>query len=117
MDDTEDVHGLALVFVQPLDLDIEHCLGVDLVAKRHLDIVSEALLVALLDGRPLLLEAGVVDVLEQAFELIEVLEEVGLRDTQGFLDEIAETWVALVEPATGSDTIRDVEESDTTSVR
>lgn len=39
---------------------------VDLEPKRHLNIVREALLVALLDRRPLLLESRDLRVLEQA---------------------------------------------------
>ncbi len=49
-----------------LDLDVEHRIRVDLEAERRLDVVREALFVALLHHRPLLLERRVVDVLEQA---------------------------------------------------
>lgn len=110
MNDTEDIHGLTLVLVQTLDLDIEHRLGVNFVAKGRLNVVRQALLVALLDGSPLPLEARVVDVLEQALELVEVLEELAFRDAQGLLDEVAKARVALVKPATRSDTVRNVEE-------
>lgn len=110
MNDTKDVHCLPLVLVQPLDLYVEHRLRVDLEAERGLDIVREALLVALLDGDPLLLEARVIDILEQTLELAQVLEELALRDAQRLVDEIAQPWVALVEPAPGRDAVRDVEE-------
>ena len=78
-----------------LDLYIEHRLSVDLEAKRVLDPCRETLLVALLDRRPLLLEARVVDVLEQALELRQVLEESGLRDLQCLVDEVTQAGVAL----------------------
>ena len=84
MDDTKYVHRLTLqtrlsvssrfvvagttnlVLVQTLELDVEHRLGVDLVPQRALDVMRQTLLVALLDGGPLLLEARVVDVLQQS---------------------------------------------------
>ena len=49
-----------------LDLDIEHRLSVHLEAKRALDVMRKTLLVALLDRGPLLLEARVVNVLQDA---------------------------------------------------
>ena len=78
-----------------LDLDVEHRPRVDLEPKRRLDVVRQTLLVALLDRRPLLLEARVVDVLEQALELRQVLEESGLRDLQCLVDEVTQAGVAL----------------------
>ena len=59
MDDTEDIHGLALVLVDTLDLDIEHGLGVDSNAEGGLDVCCECLLVIGLGRSPLLLEERV----------------------------------------------------------
>ena len=59
-------------------------------------MVCQALLVALLDRSPLLLERRVVDVLEQTLELRQVLEEGGLGDLEGLADEVTEPGVALV---------------------
>jgi hypothetical protein len=117
-----------------LDLNIEHRLRVDLDAQSVLHIICKALLVAQLDGSPLLLEARVVDVLQQAlyvatqpmsvcmsdgawviyFELVEILKELGLRNAKGFLDEVAQTGIALVQPATGSnyEPVREVSNGD-----
>lgn len=105
-----------------LDLDIEHRMRVQRKAERRLDIAREPLLVALLGDRPLLLERGIVRELEQALELVQVLQEHGLGNLQRLLDEGAEagvalrggTWsercvrgdaskVYLVQPATGCD--------------
>ena len=102
MDDTKDVHRLALVLVQPLDLDVEHRLGVDLVAERRLDVVREALLVALLDRGPLLAEGGVLREREELLQHEEVLEPDLLRNAERLGDERAELGVALVEPPTRS---------------
>ncbi len=56
MDDTEDIHRLALVLVDTLDLDIEHGLGVDGNAEGGLDVCCERLLIICLGRGPLLLE-------------------------------------------------------------
>lgn len=56
MDDTENIHRLALVLVDTLDLDIEHGLGVDSDAESGLDICRKLLLVIGLGRCPLLLE-------------------------------------------------------------
>ena len=48
-----------------LDLYIEHRPRVDPEAERRLDVLRQALLVALLHRRPLLEEGRVVDVVEQ----------------------------------------------------
>lgn len=98
MDDTKDIHRLALVFVDTLDLDIEHGLGVDGDAESGLDICCELLFVVGLGRGPLLLEDGVGVVLQQLLELVEVLDpRVGAK---GLSDELRECGVALVEPAT-----------------
>lgn len=58
-------------------------------------MVRQPLLVALLDGRPLLLEGRVINILEQAFKLCQVLEECSLRQIESLADEVAETGIAL----------------------
>ena len=96
--------------MQPLDLHIEHRMRVHCQPERRLDVPRETLLVALLHRGPLLLERRVLGELEEALELGELLEEVSLRDAQGLVDEVAETGVALVQPATRGDAVRDVAE-------
>ena len=81
--------------MQPLDLHIEHRMRVHCQPERRLDVPREALLVALLHRGPLLLERGVVRELEQALELVQVLQELGLRDPKRLLDEGAQAGVAL----------------------
>ena len=81
--------------MQPLDLHIEHRMRVHRQPERRLDVPREALLVALLHHGPLLLERGVVRELEQALELVQVLEELGLRDPERLFDEGAQAGVAL----------------------
>ena len=81
---------------------IEHRLGIDLDAKGGLNIVSQPLLVRLLDGCPLLLEFWVVSVFQETLELLEILEPLGFGDLESLGDEGGETGVALIEPAAGS---------------
>lgn len=78
-------------------------MGVDLKPKRVLNMLRKTLLIALLDRGPFLLERRVVRVLEQTLELVQVLQEVRLRDLQCLLDERAQLRVTLVEPAAGRD--------------
>lgn len=85
-----------------LDLHIKHRFCVDLDAKGRFDMVSKALLVALLDSGPLLLERAIVDELEKTFEFVQVLEPDFLLDAERLGDEIAQQRVALVEPTARS---------------
>jgi len=74
MDDTEDVHRLALVLMDTLDLDIEHGLGVDSDAEGALDVRRESLLTIGLGCGPFLLEDRITVVLQQLLELVKVFE-------------------------------------------
>lgn len=72
----------------------------------------KTLLVALLDSSPLLLEARIVDVFQEAlhisisrgflelqddahFKLVKILEELALWNLEGLVDEVTQSWVAL----------------------
>jgi len=81
---------------------VEHRLGIDLDAKGGLNIVSQPLLVRLLDDGPLLLELGIIGVFEKTLEFLEILEPLRLGDLEGLSDEGGETGVALINPAAGS---------------
>ena len=59
--------------MQTLNLHIKHRLGINLNSKRSLNMVRKPLLIALLNGSPLLLESRIVDKLEKALKLVEVL--------------------------------------------
>jgi len=83
-------------------MHIEHRLAVDLDAKGGLNIVSQPLFVRLLDGRPLLLELGIVGVFQKASQLLEILEPLRLGDFESLSYEGGETGVALIEPAARS---------------
>jgi hypothetical protein len=97
VDDTEDVHLLPLVLVQPLDLagvggrktsvsakmkvtyndlHIKECVCVDLGAELGVDEVGEPLLVFLLDLRERLTERLVIELLLEALKQVEVFEPV-----------------------------------------
>ena len=88
--------------MQPLHLHIEHRLGIDLDAKGGPNVVSQPLLVRLLDGGPFLLELGIVGVFQKALEFLEVLEPFGLGNLESLGNEGGKTGVALIEPAAGS---------------
>ena len=60
-DDVQHVEVLALVLVDPLDLNVEQPVGVQLDAGRRADVVGEPRLVGTLDLSPLAAERGVVD--------------------------------------------------------
>ena len=92
-----------LILMQPLNLHIKHRARIDLEPQRRLHIMRKPLLVALLHRGPLLLERGVVRVLQQALELVELLEEDRLREAQRVRDEVREAGVALVQPAARRD--------------
>ena len=83
-------------------MHVEHRLGIDLDAKGGLNIVSQPLLVRLLDDGPLLLELGIIGVFEKTLEFLEILEPLRLGDLEGLSDEGGETGVALINPAAGS---------------
>ncbi len=84
-----------------LNLDIEHRMCINLETQSVLHVVCEPLLVALLHRRPLLLERGVIDVLQEPLKLGQILEEIRLGDLQSLLDEIGQLGVRLVKPTTG----------------
>ena len=92
--------------MQPLHMHVEHSLGVDLDTERRFNVVSQPLLVRLLDCGPFLLEFGVVGVFEETLNLLEILEPLGLGDLEGLSDERGETGVTLIDPATGGNLSR-----------
>lgn len=108
VDDTKDVHLLALVLVDALHLHVKQRRGVDLDVEGVLDVLREAGLVRELDISPLLAELLVVDRELDLVELVEILEE--LLDTTCGLggDELGELGVGLVQPAARSDTVGDI---------
>ena len=83
-------------------MHVEHRLGVDLDAKGGLNVVSQPLLVRLLDGGPLLLELGIFGIFKKTLEFLEVLEPLRLGNLKSFGDEGGETRVTLIEPTAGS---------------
>eukprot|EP00976_Prorocentrum_cordatum_P099464 1191851-Prorocentrum_minimum.AAC.3 len=78
-------------------LDVEHGVGADLVASLLLHQHSEVLLASTLHCRPLGLELGVVGLLTQTSELVEVTNP--LIGAQGLSDEVALAGVAERKPA------------------
>lgn len=75
VNDSEDVHLLALVLMDALNLHIEKRGGVDGHASRRLDVLGKSDLVGVLDLRPLLLELLVIHKRFESVELIQILQE------------------------------------------
>lgn len=74
--------------MQALDLNIEHCIGVYSYSQCCLDIVRQALFVALLDCGPFLTESGILNEFKQACQFVKVLEPFLLWDFECLRDEI-----------------------------
>lgn len=108
VDDAKDVHLLALVLVDSLDLDVEERGGIDTDARRGLDVLGQAYLVGVLDLRPLLAELLVVDADLELVQLGEVLEE--LVAARLGSNELRQAGVGLVQPASRGDAVCDVGE-------
>ena len=70
-DDVQHIQVLALVLVNPLDLDIEQHVGWQRNAGLQFDVAGEALLVGELDRAPLFLEGLVIDVRLEAAQLLQ----------------------------------------------
>ena len=88
--------------MQPLHLHIEHRLGVDLHTQGGLNVLSQPLLVRLLDSGPFLLEQGVLSVFEKALKFLEIFEPNGFGNLESLGDERGETGITLIEPAARS---------------
>jgi len=82
--------------MQTLNLHIKHRLRINLDPKRSLNMMRKPLLIALLHSCPLLLERGVINGFEKAFEFVKILQPDIFGDFEGFGDETAETGVALI---------------------
>lgn len=70
--------------------------------------MGQPLLILPLHHRPLLLECCIVGMLKKTLDLEEVFEPDFLGDTESLCDELRETGIALVEPATRGDPVCDV---------
>ena len=83
-------------------MHIEHRLGINLDAKGRPNVVSQPLLVRLLDDGPLLLEQGIFGVFQKTLEFLEILEPFGLGNLESLGDEFGKARITLIEPAAGS---------------
>jgi hypothetical protein len=72
--------------------------------------VREPLLVALLDGPPLLAERGILGELKETLDLEEVLKPDFLLELERLGNEVTELSVALIEPSARGDTVSNVRE-------
>ena len=104
VDNVQDVHQLALVFVYTLHLDVVHGIDGDHEAGVLLNPGGELLLVGALDVDELLLEVGVSRI---GHQLLEVLERGNplVNTTEGIGKQIRQGRVAAVDPTTRGDTV------------
>lgn len=103
MNHTKDVELLALILVDTLNLHVKQGRWVDNHARSVLDVLRQAHLVGVLDLCPLLAELLIVDMLLQLTQERQVLEELIPAALGG--DELGESRVSLVQPATGCDSV------------
>jgi hypothetical protein len=98
----ERVEELALVLVEALDLHVEERIRIDGHAELALDELGERLLVAALHRGEARAEGGIVDVLLEALEALEIGDPL-VADALG--DERGEARVAGLEPAPRGDAV------------
>ena len=84
-----------IIQLSHLDLYIKQSTRVHFNTKVNIDVVCKALLVGLLDGKPLLLELLVVDKLQETFQLVQVSQPLLLGDLECLSNELAKLRVAL----------------------
>ena len=102
------VHELALVFVEALDLAVEHGVRVEVDAVELHDPIGEDALVDPLHRRPLLAERLVLGHRRESSQLVEVADP-ARSDRAG--DEDGESGVGLEQPSTRRDPIGLVRDS------
>ena len=102
VDQVEQVQLLALVLMQTLGLDVEHCIRVNGDALRAVQPVGQCALVLRLDGGELLQNIDIFRVGQQFFELGGVLAEAG---TDELFDLGGQCRVALQQPAAEGDAV------------
>ena len=68
--DVQDVHELALVRVDALDLDIEDAVRIDIDAIVLLDVLRQSFLAQVLDGAEFLEERLVLNIIVEQVELL-----------------------------------------------
>jgi len=78
-----------------LDLNIKHRLCVDLEPESDFHVMRQSLLISLFDLSPLIHEHLVVDVSQQAFELVKILEPDTFGNLEGRADKRTQRWIAL----------------------
>ena len=95
-DGLEQVHQLAFVFMDTLDLDIQDGVRADVDLVFLIEPGEETLLVRLFCCTEFLLETLVFSKGHQLFKALEIIRPVR---TDGFVDQIAQRFVAVIQPA------------------
>ena len=106
-DNLEHVQELPLVFVNALDLNVEHRVGIDLDLESHHNDFSKALFVCPLHLTELLPKLGLGGKRSKFFELLKVTVPVG---ADGHGNEGRQAGVCLVEPSPRRHSIRDIDD-------
>ena len=101
-DRLDDVEELALVFVDALDLDVEHGRGIDAHAHAAADELGELHLVLALHRRELLLEGGIVG---EGLEFMQRFRIVHEPVADRLADQRGEAGIALHQPAARRDAV------------
>src|SRR5262249_590077 len=101
-DDVQNVQVLPLVFVNPLDLHVEHGVGVDSNAGAAVGDAGQLELVGTLDGTPITLKNPIVSKLLQISQASEVL---GPSTTDGVADQLGQPGIGQSQPAPRSNAV------------
>ncbi len=101
-DHVKQVEQLALVFVNALDMDVEHGLPIDLDAQVLVDEGGQALFVVLLDGAEGAAEGSVVRQRGKALQLVQIGDPV-LADV--FADQCRQPGIDMMQPAPRGDAV------------
>ncbi len=108
VNDMKRVHELALVFVDPLDLNIEDRIEIGLNSRQLCYVIRERLFIALLDFSPFFLE---LSIRRQRFKLFHFIKVCSPAIANFAGDQFRQTWIALQEPSTLGNAVRFVVES------
>jgi len=98
----DQVKQLALVFMDTLDLHVEHRVGIEANAHRLLDVVRQRHFVGALHFGDALTQHGIAGHRIEIAQLGRVIEE-GIADR--ILDRRGQTGIALLQPAARRDTV------------
>ena len=107
-DRLEDVEQLALVFVDALDVHVEHGRGIDAYAALLVDIFGERFLVRALYGGEPVLRGGILDIALEIADALDVVDDAGAH---GLAQQVCQRRIGIDQPAPRRDAVRLVDDA------